>query len=70
MLQELDASAANSAAGDLAAALDPGNPAGFNLGLHIVKEFTKLLKGRLEIESDRGKGSRIIVHLQPAQVKA
>jgi len=36
---------------------------GIGLGLYIVKTFTNLHKGRIEVESELGKGSKFTVHL-------
>ena len=37
------------------------NVKGFGLGLFIVKESLKKIKGKLRIESEQGKGSKITI---------
>lgn len=42
---------------------------GTGLGLSIVKHAVMIHKGRIEVESEKGKGSQFTVHLPNAQIK-
>jgi signal transduction histidine kinase len=50
---------------ELGQALDEENPKGFNLGLQISQELTKLLKGKMKIESS-SRGTTVYLWFQQA----
>ena len=45
-----------------------GAAGGFHLGLHIVKQFTELLKGKVRIESQPGEGTTVVLHFPAANL--